>query len=126
MPETAEERFQPAIKLWAGVKGAFARLPHWRCSHAMRPLRYSINVTLDGCCDHREMIPDEDLHRHAVENLVQADALLLGRVTYEMMEAARRRDPPLPPRPAPPVRPAAEVSVSASSPRAAVLLLPRI
>lgn len=37
------------------------------------------------------MIPDEDLHRHAVENLVQADALLLGRVTYEMMEAAWRR-----------------------------------
>jgi dihydrofolate reductase len=56
----------------------------------MRPLRYSINVTLDGCCDHREMIADEDLHRHAVENLLQADALLFGRVTYEMMEAAWR------------------------------------
>ena len=50
----------------------------------MRPLRYSINVTLDGCCDHREMIADEDLHRSAAENLGQADALLLGRVTYEM------------------------------------------
>jgi dihydrofolate reductase len=56
----------------------------------MRPLRYSINVTLDGCCDHRVMIADEDLHRHAVENIVQADALLFGRVTYEMMEAAWR------------------------------------
>ena len=56
----------------------------------MRPLRYSINVTLDGCCDHREMVADEDLHRHAVENLGQADALLFGRVTYEMMEAAWR------------------------------------
>ena len=56
----------------------------------MRPLRYSINVTLDGCCDHRVMIADEDLHRHAVENLAQADALLFGRVTYEMMEAAWR------------------------------------
>jgi hypothetical protein len=41
----------------------------------MRPLRYSINVTLDGCCDHREMVADEDLHRHAAENLAQADAL---------------------------------------------------
>jgi len=40
------------------------------------------------------MIPDEDLHRHAVENLSQADALLFGRVTYEMMEAAFR--PPAP------------------------------
>jgi dihydrofolate reductase len=56
----------------------------------MRPLRYSINVTLDGCYDHREGIADEDLHRHAAENLAQADALLFGRVTYEMMEAAWR------------------------------------
>src|SRR5712692_10280999 len=56
----------------------------------MRPIRYSINVTLDGCCDHREMFTDEDLHRHAAENLDQADALLFGRVTYEMMEAAFR------------------------------------
>ncbi len=56
----------------------------------MRPLRYSINVTLDGCCDHRAIIPDEELHRHAVENLDRADALLFGRVTYEMMEAAFR------------------------------------
>ena len=56
----------------------------------MRPLRYSINVTLDGCCDHRESFADEDLHRHAVENLERADALLFGRVTYEMMEAAFR------------------------------------
>ena len=50
--------------------------------------RYSINVTLDGCCDHRAMIADEDLHRHAAENLARADALIFGRVTYEMMEAA--------------------------------------
>jgi dihydrofolate reductase len=56
----------------------------------MRPLRYSINVTLDGCCDHRVMIADEDLHRHAAENIAQADALLFGRVTYGMMEAAWR------------------------------------
>jgi dihydrofolate reductase len=56
----------------------------------MRPLRYSINVTLDGCCDHRAISADEDLHRHACENLDQADALLFGRVTYEMMEAAFR------------------------------------
>jgi dihydrofolate reductase len=59
-------------------------------SYVMRPLRYSINVTLDGCCDHRAMFADEDLHRHAVENLDRADALLFGRVTYEMMEAAFR------------------------------------
>ena len=56
----------------------------------MRPLRFSINVTLDGCYDHRAAIPDEDLHRHAAENIAKADALLFGRVTYEMMESAWR------------------------------------
>ena len=57
----------------------------------MRPLRYSINITLDGCCDHREGSTDEELHRYWAENLAQADALLFGRVTYEMMEAAWRQ-----------------------------------
>ena len=57
----------------------------------MRPLRYSINVTLDGCCDHRAgIVPDEELHRHHLENIRQADALLFGRVTYQMMESAWR------------------------------------
>lgn len=56
----------------------------------MRPLRFSINVTLDGCCDHRAIEPDEDMHRRAAENLRRADALLFGRVTYEMMESAFR------------------------------------
>ena len=60
----------------------------------MRPLRYSINVTLDGCCDHRAVFADEQLHRHALENIDQADALLFGRMTYEMMEAGWRRPPP--------------------------------
>src|SRR5256885_533591 len=59
----------------------------------MRPLRYSINVTLDGCCDHRVGIVDEELHRRAAENLERADALVFGRVTYEMMEAAWRPAP---------------------------------
>ena len=56
----------------------------------MRPLRYAINVTLDGCCDHRAIVPDEEMHRFHAENLAKADALLFGRVTYEMMESAWR------------------------------------
>jgi len=56
----------------------------------MRPLRYSINVTLDGCVDHRVGIVDEELHRRAAEQIDRSDALLLGRVTYEMMEGAWR------------------------------------
>jgi hypothetical protein len=47
----------------------------------MRPLRYSINVTLDGCCDHRAISPDEEMHRYHAENIAQADAVLFGRVT---------------------------------------------
>lgn len=56
----------------------------------MRPLRYAINVTLDGCCDHRAGTADADLHRYWAEKLAAADALLFGRVTYEMMESAWR------------------------------------
>src|SRR5215510_1095538 len=56
----------------------------------MRPLRYSINVTLDGCCDHRAIPADEELHRHAAKTLERNEALLFGRVTYQMMESAFR------------------------------------
>jgi dihydrofolate reductase len=59
----------------------------------MRPLRYFINITLDGCCDHRAIMADEEVHRYSTEKLAQSDALLFGRVTYGMMEAAFR--PPL-------------------------------
>jgi dihydrofolate reductase len=68
-------------------------------SCGMGPLRYSINVTLDGCCDHRAIPPDEELHRHAIDNLERADALLFGRVTYEMMESAWRPSTPTGARP---------------------------
>ena len=65
----------------------------------MRPLRYSINVTLDGCCDHRAITPDEELHRHATETLARADALLFGRVMFEMMEEGWRQPVPAGARP---------------------------
>jgi hypothetical protein len=56
----------------------------------MRPLRYSINVTLNGCCDHRAILPDKDLHRHAVENLEWADAVR-GALEANRLNA---REPP--------------------------------
>jgi dihydrofolate reductase len=59
----------------------------------MRPLRFSINVTLDGCCDHRAAQADEALHRYFAESLARADALIFGRVTYQMMEEAWRLPP---------------------------------
>ena len=45
------------------------------------------------------MIPDEDLHRNATENIAKADALIFGRVTYEMMEAGWRGPAPTGARP---------------------------
>lgn len=62
-------------------------------------LRYSINVTVDGCCDHREGVASEALHRYAAGLLSRADALLFGRVTYEMMETAWRPAAPAGSRP---------------------------
>jgi dihydrofolate reductase len=50
----------------------------------MRPLQYSINVTLDGCCDHEVIVPEEELHRYFAANLERADALLFGRLTYQI------------------------------------------
>lgn len=55
----------------------------------MRPLTFSINVTLDGCIDHRAGIADIESHRHATELIERADALIFGRVTYELMFAWR-------------------------------------
>lgn len=60
----------------------------------MRPLRYSINVTLDGCCDHTAATPSQELHQHAADIIASADALILGRVTYELMESAWREPSP--------------------------------
>ncbi len=58
----------------------------------MRPLRYSINVTLDGCCHHEAGLPpDQESMRYWTEQLAGADALIFGRVTYQMMQSAWRR-----------------------------------
>lgn len=59
----------------------------------MRPLRYSINMSLDGCVDHAlDATPEafQALHRHHTANLERCDALLLGSVTFRMMEEAWR------------------------------------
>jgi dihydrofolate reductase len=59
---------------------------------AMRPLRYAINVTLDGCVHHEAGLPpDEESMRFWTAEMERADALIFGRTTYEMMEAAWRR-----------------------------------
>jgi dihydrofolate reductase len=51
-------------------------------------LTFAINVTLDGCCDHRAAIADEELHDYFTQLMDAAGAMLWGRVTYELMENA--------------------------------------
>ncbi|WP_405375274.1 MULTISPECIES: dihydrofolate reductase family protein [unclassified Microbacterium] len=58
----------------------------------MGMLRYSINVTLDGCCHHEAGLPpDEESMGYWAAAMERAEVLLFGRVTYEMMASAWRR-----------------------------------
>ncbi|UOF00614.1 dihydrofolate reductase family protein [Bdellovibrio reynosensis] len=56
----------------------------------MQKLKYSINTTLDGCCDHESVIPTQEMHEHAANGIEQASILLFGRIVYDMMESAWR------------------------------------
>ena len=63
-------------------------------------LTFALNVTLDGCCDHREAIADDELLRYYTRLMDGAGAMLFGRTTYELMESAWpavARDPKAPP-----------------------------
>jgi dihydrofolate reductase len=53
----------------------------------MRKLIAAMNMTLDGFCDHTAMIADEELHQHYNELLSNADTLIYGRITYQLMES---------------------------------------
>ena len=63
-------------------------------------LTFSINLTLDGCVDHREGIADDESHAFFTRLMDEHGAMLWGRVTYEMMEdywpAVARGDVPAP------------------------------
>jgi dihydrofolate reductase len=52
----------------------------------MRKIIAAINMTIDGICDHTAGIPDEEIHQHYTELLSQGDAILYGRITYQLME----------------------------------------
>jgi len=43
-------------------------------------------MTLDGICDHTAGIADDELHQHYADLLSNADAILYGRITYQLME----------------------------------------
>ena len=52
----------------------------------MKKLIAAINMTVDGFCDHTAGLPDEEIHQHYTELLGQGDAILYGRITYQLME----------------------------------------
>ena len=52
----------------------------------MRKLIAAINMTLDGFCDHTAGIPDDEIHQHYADLLSNADTILYGRITYQLME----------------------------------------
>lgn len=53
----------------------------------MRKLIATMNMTLDGYCDHTAMIADDEIHEYYNELLSNAGALIYGRITYQLMES---------------------------------------
>jgi dihydrofolate reductase len=51
----------------------------------MRKLIYTINITIDGCCDHTKMVPDEEVLDYGAQLVRDADLLVYGRKTYQLM-----------------------------------------
>src|SRR6185503_583219 len=51
----------------------------------MRKVVFAINITADGYCGHTDMIADEEMHNYFTEVLRNANLLLFGRITYELM-----------------------------------------
>lgn len=52
----------------------------------MKKVIAAINMTLDGFCDHTAISPDEEIHQHYADLLRNADTVLYGRITYQLME----------------------------------------
>src|SRR5580765_374928 len=51
----------------------------------MRKLIFGINTTLDGCCDHTKQFADDETHEYFTDLLREADLLVYGRITYQLM-----------------------------------------
>ena len=51
----------------------------------MRNVVYGINISIDGCYDHTQFSPDEDIMEYFTQLLRDADVIVYGRKTYELM-----------------------------------------
>jgi dihydrofolate reductase len=53
----------------------------------MGTLRYGINISIDGCCDHQAFNPGQEVHIYWGKRIAEVDAVVYGRKTYELMQA---------------------------------------
>src|SRR5271155_4225833 len=51
----------------------------------MRNVIFAINISIDGCCDHTKLIADEELLDYSTPLMRDADLLVFGRKTYQLM-----------------------------------------
>ena len=51
----------------------------------MRNVIYAINITVDGCVDHAKQVADDETHEYFTDLLREADLLVYGRITYQLM-----------------------------------------
>ena len=51
----------------------------------MRKVIFAINITTDGYCNHTDMVADDEMHEYFTRVLRNADLLLFGRITYQLM-----------------------------------------
>ncbi|GAB1444806.1 MAG: dihydrofolate reductase family protein [Cyclobacteriaceae bacterium] len=52
----------------------------------MKKIIAAINMTIDGVCDHTAGLPDEEIHQHYADLIGNADTILYGRITYQLMQ----------------------------------------
>lgn len=75
------------MQLVTRTESVFDGAGHCPLDSPMGLLTFSLNLTLDGCVDHREGIADDETHAFFTRLMDQGGAMLWGRVTYEMMES---------------------------------------
>ena len=57
---------------------------NFKCDY-MRKVIFGINLTPDGCCDHTKFGGDEEIHEYFAQHMRDADLLVYGRKTYQLM-----------------------------------------
>jgi len=51
----------------------------------MRNVIYGMNISIDGCCDHTNFTPQEEIFEYFTHYMQDVDLIVYGRKTYQMM-----------------------------------------